>query len=316
MKTRTIGILGLGHVGAHVAYTLAVQGLADTLILSDINRQKAISECQDIRDAVAYLPHRVMVQVGELIDFGACDILINCVGESSQLATKDRLSELKFTIPMVDSIVQGIKESGFSGILVNITNPCDIITYHLIAKMGMPKGRVFGTGSALDTSRLLSAISQRTGIDHKSITAYMLGEHGKAQFSPWSCVCFRGMPLEDWAETSYNFRLDQDVLEKEAIDGGWVTVSGKGCTEYGIASTAAYVVRTILHDEKAVIPVSMELHGEYGESGLCAGVPCVIGSNGVEEIIELPLTEIELKRFHSCCDVIRGNMKSIEGLLR
>ena len=108
MKTRTIGILGLGHVGAHVAYTLAVQGLADTLILSDINRQKAISECQDIRDAVAYLPHRVMVQVGELIDFGACDILINCVGESSQLATKDRLSELIFTIPMVDSIVQGI----------------------------------------------------------------------------------------------------------------------------------------------------------------------------------------------------------------
>ena len=314
MKTRKVGVIGLGHVGAHVAYSLAVQGIADELVLVDMKEQKLASEVQDLRDAAAYLPHRVTVNPGDFADLGDCDVIVNSVGKIELLETHDRLTEMDFTIPAVRGYVDKIKASGFDGVLINITNPCDIVTRELAMGLGLPKGRVFGTGTGLDTSRLLSALNRQTGIDHKSITAYMMGEHGALQFAPWSCVSFRGMPLDEWAKTDEKFRFDRDALQKESIGGGWVTYAGKQCTEYGICTTAARMVHIVLHDEKAIMPASMELDGEYGETGLFAGVPCLIGKNGVEQIIELPLTDEEKAKFHDCCEGIRKNMEHLKDI--
>ena len=314
MKTRKVGVIGLGHVGAHVAYSLAVQGIADELVLVDMKEQKLASEVQDLRDAAAYLPHRVTVNPGDFADLGDCDVIVNSVGKIELLETHDRLTEMDFTIAAVRGYVDKIKASGFNGVLINITNPCDIVTRELAMGLGLPKGRVFGTGTGLDTSRLLSALNRQTGIDHKSITAYMLGEHGALQFAPWSCVSFRGMPLDELAKTNEKFRFDRDALQKESIGGGWVTYAGKQCTEYGICTTAARMVHIVLHDEKAIMPASMELDGEYGETGLFAGVPCRIGKNGVEQIIELPLTDEEKAKFHDCCEGIRKNMEHLKDI--
>ena len=309
MKTRKVGIIGLGHVGAHVAYSLAVQGIADELVLVDHNAQKLASEVQDLRDAAAYLPHRVTVNGGDFADLGDCDVIVNSVGKIELLETHDRLTEMDFTIAAVRGYVDKIKSSGFDGVLINITNPCDIVTRELALGLGLPKGRVFGTGTGLDTSRLLSALARQTGIDHKSITCYMMGEHGALQFAPWSAVSFRGMPLDKWAEVDEKFRFDREALKKESIGGGWVTYAGKQCTEYGICTTAARMVHIVLHDEKAIMPASMELDGEYGETGLFVGVPCIIGKNGVEQVIELPLTDEEKATFHACCEGVRKNME-------
>ena len=228
--------------------------------------------------------------------------------------THDRVTEMDFTIPAVRGYAEKIKASGFDGVLINITNPCDIVTRELALHVGLPKGRVFGTGTGLDTSRLLSALARQTGIDHKSITCYMMGEHGNQQFAPWSCVSFRGMPLDTWAARDERFHFDRDALQKESIGGGWVTFSGKLCTEYGIATTAARMAHLVLHDEKAIMPASAELCGEYGESGLFAGVPCVIGAGGVEQVVELPLTKEEAATFHACCEGIRANMAHLNDL--
>lgn len=316
MKTRSIAVIGLGHVGAHVAYSLAVQGIADELLLIDANEQKAVSECQDLRDSVAYLPHRVNVNVGGFSDLKDCDLIINSVGKIDLLiANNDRLDEMDFTIHAVNGYVDKIRKSGFDGVLINITNPCDIVTHQLALGLDLPRGRVFGTGTGLDTSRLLSALSMQTGVDHKSITAYMMGEHGAQQFAPWSCVSFAGMPLEELAKRDERFRFDHDEMRKTAIGGGWVTFKGKNCTEYGIATTAARMASVVLHDERRIMPASMELNGEYGETGLFAGVPCLIGKNGVEQVIELPLTDAERATFHECCDGIRHNMEHLKDIV-
>lgn len=313
MKTRKVGIIGLGHVGAHVAYSLAVQGIADELVLVDSNEKKVKSECQDLRDSVAYLPHRVNVTIGSYEDLGDCDVIVNSIGKIEILrANQDRTDEMKFTVPAVNSYVDRVKASGFDGVVVNITNPCDVVTQQLAKGLGLPRGRVFGTGTGLDTSRLLSALARQTGIDHKSITAYMLGEHGNQQFAAWSSVSFRGKSLEEWAKTDERFRFDRDALQKESIGGGWVTFSGKFCTEYGIATTAARMVQIVLHDEKQIMPASAELCGEYGETDVFVGVPCVIGKNGVEEVVEIPLNEAEKAEFKKSCDVIRGNIRFVE----
>ena len=121
-KKRVLGVVGMGHVGAHVAYALAIQGIADELVLVDQNEQKLASEVQDLRDAAAYLPHRVTVRAGDFPDLGACDVIINSVGKIELLyQSHDRLTEMDYTVPAVRSYAQKIKDSGFDGVLINIT---------------------------------------------------------------------------------------------------------------------------------------------------------------------------------------------------
>ncbi len=308
MNVRKIAIVGVGHVGAHVGFTLMKDSLVDELLLVDKNRQKAESECQDLRDAAMFCNYHVNVNVADFSELGDVDIIIDSVGKIELLETHDRLTELNFTIEQVNEIVPKIMASGFHGYIINITNPCDIITRQIAKLSGLPKGHVFGTGTGLDTSRLVSALSMQTGIDHKSITAYMMGEHGDKQMVPWSVVSFGGMSLDEFAKIDDRFVFDRDEMQTRAIKGGWVTYVGKECTEYGICCAAARIVGIMEHDEKKIIPASFELDGEYGEKGLFAGVPCLIGKNGVERVIELPLTEEEQRRFHECCDGIRKNM--------
>lgn len=183
-----------------------------------------------------------------------------------------------------------------------------MVTREIALGLGLPKGRVFGTGTGLDTARLVSRLAEETGIGHKSITAFMIGEHGSAQFCPWSCVSFAGVPLSEMAKRDEKFAFDHDKIEDLARQGGWVTFAGKQCTEYAIALTAARMAQAVLHDEKLIMPASALLEGEYGEQDIYVGIPVVIGAGGVEQVHELPLTATELARFHDCCESIRTNM--------
>ncbi|WMI81220.1 L-lactate dehydrogenase [Anaerotignum sp. MB30-C6] len=306
MKTRSVGIIGVGHVGAHCAYSLAVQGIVDELVLVDINEQKAISECQDLRDSVAYLPHRVEIRTGGYGDLKDCDVVVVSVGVITK--SKSRLDELHVSIEMVNSFVKQVVDAGFDGIFAVITNPCDIIARQVHKLSGFDKSRVFGTGTGLDSSRLKAVLSRETGIDHKSLVAYTLGEHGDSQMAPWSHVSVNGKPLVELAAKDKKYDVDKDAVLKEAIGGGWVTFAGKGCTEFGISSTLARFVYAIFHDEKVVMPCSTQLNGEYGQHDIFISTPCVIGKNGVEEVLELNLTEEEMAAFQHSCDVIRTNI--------
>lgn len=314
MKTRKVGVIGLGHVGAHVAYSLAIQGIAAELVLVDLKEAKLASEVQDLRDAVLYSPHDVTINGGTYADLGDCDVIVNCIGDINLVATGDRLDELNFTAAQVKNYVKKVMASGFQGFIVNITNPCDVITDLLYKESGLPKGHVFGTGTGLDSSRLISQLSQQTGVAPQSISAYMIGEHGASQMAAWSCVSFGGVPLSALEKTDARFAFDKPELQKKAIGGGWVTYSGKHCTEYGICSTAARMVQCIFNDEKRIMPASMLLDGEYGERGVFVGVPCLIGRNGVERVLELPLTQEELAQFHICCEDVRRNIQTAAGI--
>ena len=204
--------------------------------------------------------------------------------------------------------------AGFHGIFVSITNPCDVIAHLIQEKSGLPKGHVVGTGTLLDSSRLIHAISGQTDLDARGFTAFMLGEHGNSQIVPWSHISFYGKPLSEM-EHDPKFRFDKKEIEERTIRGGWVTYAGKQCTEYGIASAGATLVRTILHDEKRILPCSVPLDGEYGQEGIFCGVPAVIGANGVEKVMEYNLTEEEMKRFTECCETIRANIAKGKAVL-
>lgn len=312
MKKRKVAVIGTGHVGAHVGYALLIQGIADEIVLIDRSEEKLKSEVQDLNDAVAYANNRCVVYAGDYKDLKDCDVIVNTVGNVGLLVgSTDRNVEMNYTVSTIPDSMSKIKESGFNGILINVTNPCDVITRQIANILGLPKGHVFGTGTGLDTSRLLSTLSRYTGIEHNSIDAYMIGEHGNNQFCPWSCVSFRGANLVQM-EKEGKINLDHEKIAGEVIKGGWVTFAGKHCTEYGISTTAARMVKAVLHDEKIILACSTELNGEYGESGIYAGVPCVIGKDGAEKVIELSINDEELEKFHKCCDGIRENIKNAE----
>ena len=334
MRKVKIGIIGIGNVGSHVLYTLALQGLADEFVLIDINEKKAAADRQDTFDSAMFLPHKVKITVADVVEFiekhlaqnaagdicipedigdfallSDCDIIINSVGQIDLLRTgHDRFTELKFNIPAVRSYARFIAASGFDGILVNISNPCDVITHELIRLIPLPKGHIFGTGTGLDTARLRAALADRLQISVDSITAYMFGEHGSHQITPWSIASYSGVPLDVMEDLDPRFLFDRDAAEHAAAEGGWVTYNGKFHTEFAISLTASRIVKAIIYDEHTVLPASCLLEGQYGEQDVCAGVPAVIGAGGAELIPELPITAEERARFHACCDVIRGNI--------
>lgn len=313
-KKVIIGVLGAGHVGAHVAYALGMMGVADVVKICDVKEAKVISERQDLMDAVYFMPHRVVYEISDYAGLKDCDIIINALGDISLCATGSRDDEMHFTVRQVADVIPKVMAGGFDGIFINITNPCDVITHLIAQKSGLPKGRVLGTGTLLDSSRLISAIAQQTGLDHHSFNAFMLGEHGDRQMVPWSLIQFRGKPLEQM-EKDPRFQFDKEVIRNQTIKAGWVTYSGKFCTEYGICSAAATLAKAVLHDEKKIYPCSCPLDGEYGETGIFCGVPAVIGKNGVEEVMVYELPPEEAAEFKACCDTVRSNIARAQALL-
>ncbi|WP_324823029.1 L-lactate dehydrogenase [Sinanaerobacter sp. ZZT-01] len=310
LRTRKVVIIGAGHVGSHAGYALAAQGLAEEIVYIDVDQKKAEAQALDIADSAVYLPHRVVVTAGTYEDASDADLLIVAAGPLPDMSKgQTRMDTLRQTVEVVKDIVENIKKSGFHGILVSISNPADVIAHYIQTKLEYPKEKVLSTSTVLDSARLRRAISQEIGVDPKSIYAYALGEHGESQMVAWSTVMIAGKPIleliKQKPEKYGNLNL-QELAEKGRA-AGWHILGGKGSTEFGIGTAAAEVTRAIFSDEKRILPVSVFLDGEYGQRGVYASVPAVVGNKGIEEIIELNMTEEEKQRFHLSCEIMREN---------
>lgn len=198
---RKVGIIGIGHVGAHVANAVLSAGLAEELKLCDINEQKVVSECQDLSDTLGFYPHNCVIgnygtQYEQLAD---CDVVINAAGDVKTSA-KDRDGELFVTTDIARTWISRLFNAGFHGVIITISNPCDVVATEIWHITGYDPRKIIGTGTALDSARLRNAIAKRVNVDQKSIGAYMLGEHGNSQFAYWSNVNIAGKPLDQLAQ--------------------------------------------------------------------------------------------------------------------
>lgn len=306
IKTRKIVIIGSGNVGSHCAFSLAIQGICDEIVMIDKIEKKANAEAVDLSDTISYLPHYVKSKKGTFKDCEDADIVVVSLGVPPE-DNKSRLDYLEDTINEVNTIIDPILESGFNGIFIVISNPVDVIAHYIWEKTGFPKNKVFGTGTTLDSSRLRRILSDETGIDQKSIQAYCMGEHGDSQMVPWSHVYFGGKPLFDLMKEkpeTYG-KLNLDELASRTANAAYEIIAGKGCTEFGIGVGLSEIVKAILHDEKRILPASTLLEGQYGEENVFASVPVILGKNGVEEIVEINLTEKEKSQFNHTCGILK-----------
>ena len=308
ISNRKVVIVGAGHVGSHVGYALISQSLADEIVYIDSDHAKAVAQALDLTDATNYLPVRTKVTAGDYSDAKDAQIMIISAGPLPT-GNQTRMDTLGQTIAILKDVTKSIKESGFDGIIVNISNPADVITHYIKHALNWAPERIFSTSTTLDSARLRRAIAQEIGIDQKSITAYALGEHGESQMVAWSAVTIAGKPLSQWqAEYPDTFgRLDLDALADAGREGGWTILRGKQCTEFGIGASAAEVVRAIFYNENRVLSVSVLLNGLYGQHDVYASVPAIVGRDGIAEIIELHLTPEEQEKFNASCKTMSEN---------
>lgn len=306
IKTRKVGIIGAGNVGPHVALSLATQGLVDEVVFYDINPPKAEGEAMDIMDAVSYMPHHVTAYSGTLADMKDADILINASGKTRQPG-QTRLDMMDDAIETSKQLVPLIASSGFDGIIISISNPCDIVAEFLQYKLDWPKNRIIGSGTALDSARLQMQLASQLGVNRRSVTAYLLGEHGDSSMIPWSHVYVAGKPIKELLEEEpekYHMDSYEEVLYK-VHRGGYFENAGKGCTEFGVASATAELIRAIYHNEHKILPCSVYLDDLYGVKDTFASVPVKVGATGVEDIIKIHLTDEEQAEFEASIKVLK-----------
>ena len=308
LSNRKVVIVGAGHVGSHVGYALISQSLADEIVYIDSDRAKAVAQALDLTDATNYLPVRTKVTAGDYSDAADAQIMIIAAGPLPS-GNQTRMDTLGQTIEILKEVTASIKKSGFDGIIVNISNPADVITHYIQHMLNWAPERIFSTSTTLDSARLRRAIAQETGIDQKSITAYALGEHGESQMVAWSAVTIAGKPLSQWRDEYPDTfgKLDLDALADAGREGGWTILRGKGCTEFGIGASAAEVVRAIFYNENRVLSVSVLLDGQYGQHDVYASVPAIVGRDGIAHIIELHLTPEEQEKFDVSCRTMSAN---------
>lgn len=315
IKERKIAIIGAGHVGSHAGYSLASQGLVENIVYIDIDKKKAFSQALDIFDSIVYLPHRIIVKDGDYSDIDDADIMVICAGPLPNMS-QTRMDTLGDTVAVMKDIISNIKKTKFAGIIINISNPADVITHYIQNQLNYDYKRIISTSTTLDSARLRRAISEEINIDQKSIYAYSLGEHGESQMVAWSTVTIAGKPLLELIKEKpekYG-KLDLNKIAEKGKKGGWEVLGGKGSTEFGIGASLSEVVKAIICNEHRVLPVSVYLNGEYGQKDIYASVPAVLGKDGVEEIIELNMTEEEKKLFDNSCKIMGENYKLALGM--
>ncbi|MCP0886100.1 L-lactate dehydrogenase [Ligilactobacillus sp. WILCCON 0076] len=303
---RKLAVIGLGHVGATVAYTLVTKGLVDELVLIDTNEDKVTAEQYDILDMLARLDTYTTVKVQDYSTLKDADIIITTFGNIKVLSEGgNRFGEFDHNTEQVKSVGAKIKESGFNGVIINVTNPCDVIATLLQRYTGLPKNQVFGTGTFLDTARMQRAVGQALKEDPKNVSGYVLGEHGESQFSAWSTVRVKDHPISEIAKLH---NLDLDVLDEQARRGGWLVFHGKHYTSFAITTCAIKLALAVLSDAHLACPASVYIE----KFGCYVGYPAVIGSNGVEEVNNISLTDAEKIKLEKSANFIAEKVASVK----
>ena len=293
-------------VGMSYAYALLNQNACDELVLIDIDRQRAEGEAMDLNHGLAFSGSHMKIYAGDYPDCANADIVVICAGVA-QKPGESRLDLLQRNTQVFRSIVDPVTESGFNGIFLVATNPVDIMTRVTCALSGFNPRRVLGTGTALDTARLRYLLGKYFSVDPRNVHAYVMGEHGDSEFVPWSQAMLATKPILSICEESGGRFCAEDMekISEKVRGAAQKIIIAKKATYYGIGMALVRITRAIFGNESSVLTVSAMMRGEYGQSDVFVGAPCIVGRNGIQRTLTLSLSEEELEKFRLSCDTLR-----------
>lgn len=310
-----VTIIGSGRVGSTIAYSLTCRGLADEIVIIDIDGNRALGEALDIRQGLSY-DSACRIYAGTYDDAKDSNIVIITSGIARKPG-QSRLELIKTNIGIQEAIIPEITKAAPDAVYIMVSNPVDILTYSFCRLSGVPENRIIGSGAIIDTARLRSRIADYCGLEVGNIHAYMFGEHGDSGFSPWSIARIAGMHVEEYqkaVESSELFTTQIDIpeIEKYVRESGARVISRKGSTFYAIASTVCYIVKAIYTNANTAMTVSTMMHGEYGVSDVCLSTLNIIGRDGVVGKINPTLTDEEVAKLHNSANVLKEIISQID----
>ena len=308
IQKNKIVIIGAGNVGVSIAFCLVNQSLCDEISLIDLNDEKVLGEVLDLSQCMEYMNRNTKITQGSYDDCKDASIVVISASVPMKKDENDRLKMLEPSKKVMKNIVTQIMSSGFSGHLIVVSNPVDIMTYYAYKISGLPANQVIGTRTTLDTARLKYFIAEKIDVDPRSVHAFVMGEHGDSEMIPWSSVRIGGKDIYSVVKDNQE-RIGEnpyDKIHKDTIQAGWEIFNRKGNTCYGIAASTVGIIKTILHNENKILPVSTLLKGEYGQSDIFISVPTIIDRTGAKEIVEMNLTPEEYQEFERSCQRIHS----------
>ena len=311
MNRGKVVIVGCGMVGTSIAYSIMNQSLCGEIVIIDINEDKAIAEALDMMHAMEFMNHKTIVRSGTYKDCCDADSVIITASVPMSQKLNDRMELLAKNRSVMKSIVNSIMENGFNGIMLIVSNPVDVMTYYAWKLSGLPKEKVIGSGTTLDTARLHYYIAKTVDVSPSSVHAFVIGEHGYSEMVAWSTATIGGKDIDNVFKDNVS-RIGDNPYERFLTDvknSGWDIFSRKGNTSYGIAASVTGILKSILYDENKVFPVSVYLDGEYGVYDCYVSVPTIINNEGAKEIVELHLTKEENEKFKLSCDILKNKCK-------
>jgi L-lactate dehydrogenase len=303
-----VGIVGSGFVGATAGYALVMSGVGRELVFVDKNPARAEAEADDIRHAVPFA-NPLHVRAGGYEDLAGSRAVLLCAGVG-QKPGETRLHLLQRNAAVFAEAVPQVLANAPDAVLIVATNPVDVMT-HVAARyatvLGVPAGRVLGSGTTLDTARFRTLLGTHCGVDPHHVHAYVVGEHGDCEVLTWSLATVGGMPLEAFAQLR---GVDVGAEVRRDIDGkvrhaAYTIIGGKGATYYGIGSALARILDVVLHDQRAILTVCAPAREVVGVRNVTVALPRLLGGQGVLETFPLPLKENETARLRESAGVVR-----------
>ena len=310
---RKIALIGTGMVGMSYAYAMLNQNVCDELVLIDINKDRAVGEAMDLNHGLAFSGSNMKIYAGSYRDCRDADIVTICAGVA-QKPGESRLDLLRRNTVVFQSIIEPVTASGFNGIFLVATNPVDIMTRITCTLSGFNPRRVLGTGTALDTARLRYLVGDYVSVDPRNVHAYVMGEHGDTEFVPWSQAMIATKSVTELCEESRGEYCSADLenISEEVRTAAYKIIEAKHATYYGIGMALTRITKAILGNEHSVLTVSAMLRGEYGQSGVFVGVPCIINQNGIQRVLPLKLNEEELHQMQMSCQTLKRCYDELE----
>ncbi|RFA36752.1 L-lactate dehydrogenase [Virgibacillus dokdonensis] len=294
-----IVLVGTGAVGTSYAYALMNQGLSNELVLVDINEDKAQGEVMDLSHGIVYAPSAMNITQGTYADCKDAAIVVICAGVA-QKEGETRLDLVNKNVAIFKSMVKSIMDAGFNGIFIVATNPVDILSYATWKFSQLPKERVIGSGTVLDSARFRFLLGQKFATAPASVHGYIIGEHGDSQLPVWSTANISGTSIAEKISVEEKAQIAEQVR-----NAAYEIISMKGATYYAIGMGLARITKAILNNEHIILPVGTLLTGEHGHKDVYVGVPSIIHRTGVKGVADFPLDETEQRKFASSIAILK-----------
>ena len=314
-EKRKIVLVGTDFVGMSMAYSFLSTGGIDELVLLDVAKEKAVGEAMDLQHGLPYARGKMEIYAGDYADCRDASIVVITAG-AAQKPEETRLDLTAKNAKIMKSVVESIMASGFDGILIIASNPVDGMTYLAQKVSGLPKERVIGSGTILDTARLRYMMSEYLDVSSSNMHAYIMGEHGDSSFVPWTHAYVGSKSLLELLDEKGKPLSDLHDIYTNVQQAAYEIINRKKATFYGIGLSLNRLVHAVLDDENAILTVSAYQEGEYQQKGLYIGVPAVVNREGVREVIRLKLNEVDQAKFDSSCRTLKEiNRDIIDPLL-